>query len=201
MPQFFFWRSPSRRQGANQVPAISISGGAVNRSAAPISILSISISIKGTLYAAALGAQVGQGRIEVEGAYRRNTIEGIKTKLKGREYDPGGEFTAYSLMLNSIADFANKTPFTPYFFVGAGAVQIKIDEDLSLGVPLDETKGIFFAYQGGAGIGFSLTEAITFDLEYRYFAALDPEFKSTSGDKIDFDYATHNATLGIRFAF
>ncbi|MFA5517111.1 MAG: P44/Msp2 family outer membrane protein [Desulfuromonadales bacterium] len=155
----------------------------------------------GSVYAGAFGFRVEGGRVEAEIGYRESAVERIELKKKGNVYEPGGKFSTWSVMVNSIADFANKSPFAPYIFVGAGAARLAFDEDLGLGVDFDETEGWFFAYQGGGGIGWALSDSLRLDVEYRYFSVLNPEFKNTAGADIDFDFASHNALLGLRVFF
>ncbi len=154
----------------------------------------------GFFTAGVLGFGLEEGRLEVEVAYRQNTIEQIVLE-KGNTFDPGGDFSTLSFMLNSIADYDSGTIFKPYILVGAGAARIAFNEDLSLGLGLKDSEDLFFAYQAGAGIGYPVTKRLIFDLEYRYFAALDPKFETTAGSELKFDYAVHNASFGVRYEF
>jgi opacity protein-like surface antigen len=154
----------------------------------------------GFFTAGVLGFVLEEGRLEVEVAYRQNAIEQIVLQ-KGNTFDPGGDFSALSLMLNSIVDYKIGTIFTPYIFVGAGAANISLNEDLSLGLNLKDSEDLFFVYQAGAGVGYPVTKSLTLDLEYRYFATLDTKFETMAGDDLKFDYAVHNASLGVRYEF
>ncbi len=53
-----------------------------------------------------------------------------------------------------------------------------------------------FAYQVGAGVGYAVTEKVSFDVKYRYFATSDPEFDTTKAE-----YSSHNVYAGIRVTF
>ncbi len=62
-----------------------------------------------------------------------------------------------------------------------------------------------FAYQGLAGIGYSLSERLKLDLGYKYFAVEDLDFNGVGplGEArvYDTDYRDHSVTLGLRYAF
>lgn len=149
----------------------------------------------------ALGIYVESGRMEAEVGYRRNNIDKISYRRKGSTFDPGGIFSVWSFMVNSIADYETGSDFLPYLGVGAGAARISLEEDLSLGVAIDKAEDWVFAYHGMLGFGYPLMKRLTLDFEYRYFAILKPEFAVAGGEAIEFDYATHNAMLGLRYAF
>ncbi|MCK5914320.1 MAG: hypothetical protein KAG12_10595 [Desulfuromusa sp.] len=53
-----------------------------------------------------------------------------------------------------------------------------------------------FAYQLSAGVGYEITERITLDLKYRYFATED--LGDSDGS---FEYSSNNLYSGIRFSF
>ena len=55
---------------------------------------------------------------------------------------------------------------------------------------------IVFAYQLGAGIGYGISENLTIQAGYRYFATADPDFSGTEAE-----VASHDIYLGMRFYF
>ncbi len=89
----------------------------------------------------------------------------------------------------------------PYIELGAGVARVEVN-DFTAGDFNDDD--IVFAYQGGAGLAFDLTERLTVDLGYRYFATDDPSF-STAGNNIsqdvEFEYAQHGALVSLRYLF
>jgi OmpA-OmpF porin, OOP family len=62
-----------------------------------------------------------------------------------------------------------------------------------------------FAYQGIAGVSYSVTPQWKVALDYRYFATLDPEFSATTpggaSTKVDSEYSSHTVMLGLRYHF
>lgn len=174
-------------------------GGAVTQKSVQLESTTVDFD-PGVFVAGAVGYGLGEGRVEAEIGYRRNTIEQIVLK-KGNKFEPGGDFSSLSFMLNSMVDYQYSTDLSPYLFVGGGVARIAILEDLSLGVGLNDSQGFFLAYQAGAGVNYPLTKNLFLDLEYRYFAALDPKFEMTTGEDLEFDYATQNVSLGIKYLF
>ena len=149
----------------------------------------------------ALGYDFGMFRLEGEVGYRTNdfdtgTIQGVAGSA-----DLVGDQTALSFMGNVGIDIETQTKFTPYFLVGIGFAQVEADGVGIAGVAgtwdADDT---VFAYQLGAGVGYAASETITLGLEYRYFGTSDPE-DTIAGGNVEWEYATHNILLGIRFAF
>ncbi|WP_291315158.1 P44/Msp2 family outer membrane protein [Desulfuromonas sp.] len=153
----------------------------------------------GLVLSGALGYDVGEGRIELEGAYRHNGIDGIT--LEGESFNPGGTFESFSLMLNSYADFPTRTPVTPFITAGAGGAYVNLAEDKSLSLDFETTDDLVFAYQGGFGVSCEISPRALIDLSYRYFATLDPQFDTTDGRSVDSQYATQNFSLGFRMTF
>lgn len=152
-------------------------------------------------FAGGFGHAYGNGlRTEVELAYRKNDLD----KIAGRGPFAGlgstplnGDISSLALMINGFYDFDLGLPVTPFAGAGLGFARVSIDSDW-LGVDSSDT---VFAYQLGAGVAFALNPQVNLDLQYRFFATLDPELKSTSGDRFDTEYMTHNVMLGLRYSF
>ena len=53
-----------------------------------------------------------------------------------------------------------------------------------------------FAWQLMAGLAYNFTPNMAATFSYAYFATSDPEFEG-----IEFDYASHNVIVGLRFGF
>ncbi|MFH7325779.1 outer membrane protein [Desulfurivibrio sp. C05AmB] len=147
------------------------------------------------------GHAYGNGlRTEVELAYRKNDLD----QLAGRGPFVGaprmplnGDISSLALMINGFYDFNLGLPVTPFAGGGLGIARVRIDSDW-LGVDSSDT---VFAYQLGAGLAFALNPQVNIDLQYRFFATLDPELKFQSGERFDTEYMTHNVMLGLRYSF
>jgi opacity protein-like surface antigen len=108
-----------------------------------------------------------------------------------------GDISSLALMINGFYDFNLGLPVTPFAGGGLGIARVRIDSDW-LGVDSSDT---VFAYQLGAGLAFALNPQVNIDLQYRFFATLDPELKFQSGERFDTEYMTHNVMLGLRYSF
>jgi opacity protein-like surface antigen len=58
-----------------------------------------------------------------------------------------------------------------------------------------------FAWQVGAGVGLQAFRHLAFDLGYRYFQAVDPEFTDAAGVESRARYRAHSIILGARLMF
>jgi len=141
----------------------------------------------------AMGFVVGQGRMEIEVAYRTNDIDSFS--VIGVSVPGGGDVTALSGLLNAFYDIKTDSAITPYLGGGIGVANVEIDNLSILGIPFPGSEDdTVFAYQLGGGIGYAINDTMTVDLGYRYFATADPDFNGT-----EVEYGSHNVTIGIRF--
>jgi opacity protein-like surface antigen len=67
------------------------------------------------------------------------------------------------------------------------------------GTVLDDGKTVF-AYQGIAGVNDAITDNLSLNAEYRYFATADVDVQSGTV-KSDVEYRTHNILAGARYTF
>ncbi|MFH2219221.1 MAG: outer membrane protein [Pseudomonadota bacterium] len=147
----------------------------------------------------AVGYDFGMYRLEGELGYRKNDYDTMTNPTGSAAAE--GDQTVWSFMVNGIVDIENDTPFTPYFLLGLGWASLDVNEIKAAGDPTasnydDST----FAYQFGVGVGYAVTESVTLDLSYRYFATSDPSYDDPAG-AVDGEYSTHNIFFGARFAF
>ena len=159
-----------------------------------------------------IGAVVGYRlsnylRLDAELTYRGNDLDLLEAAGPGfNSVSRQGDIQSAAFLGNVWFDIGlGELPITPYVGggVGLGGVEIKL-EPVSLpfsGTFLtDESEtAAVFAYQLGAGIGYSLDEHLTLSLDYRFFGTTDPEFLLIR--KASADYQTHNFGVSFRFAF
>jgi len=144
---------------------------------------------------AAFGNAYDSGfRAELEVAYRINSLDEeafvVDLPFIGEElFEIDGDISSWGVMANGYYDFASGTAFRPFIGAGAGYVNVRLED----GGSEDDS---VFAYQLMAGCGYALSNSVTFDLQYRYFATDDPDF-----DGFELDYRTHNLLAGLRFNF
>jgi OmpA-OmpF porin, OOP family len=151
-----------------------------------------------------IGYGFGNGvRLEGELGHRYNGIEA------GPTIQNGGNTQVYTAMINGIFDFNRSGTVQPYFGVGVGAA--RVDANAADGPANSNVVTAFFddsdtalAYQGLAGLGFKVSEQLTFDVGYRYLAIPDLEFNGRNGAlarTYNGDYQHHAATVGLRWQF
>jgi opacity protein-like surface antigen len=144
------------------------------------------------------GNPVGEGRIELEYSHRRNafdTAKFVEGSVKG-----SGNLTSDSLLLNLYGVYHGDRFWSPYIGAGAGAARVASSLKVT-GQRLSDGSDIVFAYQAGAGIDFSLTNALSLDLGYRFFDTLSPKLSGVNGRKLTLDYSSHSVVLGLRWGF
>jgi opacity protein-like surface antigen len=153
--------------------------------------------------AATAGFDFGPARLEGEIAYRQNDID--KIEFAGFLVPPpatfGGDVSSLSFMANGFWDIPTGSPATPYLGGGIGVANVSANDFKINGDLLVDDDDTVFAYQLGAGIAFELNPNMALDLGYRFFATADPEFTDFEGDKVESEYMTHNASLGLRIMF
>lgn len=145
---------------------------------------------------AALGYDFNRFRVEGEIAYQKNDID--KVSALGVPLDASGDVSALAFLINGYFDFVNDSAFTPYISAGLGYAQIDLNDFniVGSGEPNYSQDDSVFAYQVGLGVGYAVTEKVTIDVKYRYFATDDPEF-----DTAEAEVASHNFLFGVRFNF
>lgn len=137
-------------------------------------------------------------RLEGEIGHRFNQIEPSAT------LDAGGDIHAWSAMANLFYDFNRGSGFEPYLGIGVGAARLNANgADASSSSSFDDSDTVL-AYQGLAGVAFSLGEQWDLDVGYRYFVADGGEFAGRGqrlGQTIEGDYTHQAVTVGLRYQF
>jgi opacity protein-like surface antigen len=143
------------------------------------------------------GYNFGMFRIEGEIGYQRNEMDRASICSTGYGCVSGsisGNMSALSGLGNVYLDFVNSSPFTPYISGGMGIAYVNAEIDEG-----DETASendTVFAYQVGAGVGFSINPNMIIDLKYRYFATSDIDVGDGNAT-----VASHNVYIGFRYTF
>jgi outer membrane protein OmpA-like peptidoglycan-associated protein len=141
-------------------------------------------------------------RLEGELVYRRHD-EKSATSL-GVTQPTTGSIDNLAIMGNAFYDFNNATKFTPYIGAGVGAARLHVDDFNSVGSPGLSDSDWQLAYQGIAGVRYTIDPNWSASLDYRYFATTDPKFSGTVGgvpSGLKTDYHTHNVMLGVAYHF
>lgn len=148
-------------------------------------------------------------RGEVEYMYSRINNATLKTTDGDITEKIAFDSNTHALLLNVYTDFHNTTAFTPYLTAGLGWGWSDVREDSN-----DTEDGSLrikdngLAWQVGAGVSYSVTDALNLDLGYRFVKLADIEDKSSEveDDGIYYSKMTvtpmmHQVRLGARYAF
>jgi OOP family OmpA-OmpF porin len=168
----------------------------------------------------ALGYNLGNGlRLELEGDYARNQLNGVKLS-SGRPGEAVGHESQFGGFVNLAYDFRLGLPVVPFIGIGAGYQALQLDHVASgpagaaLNPLLSPTEGAF-AYQGMAGLSYPIlgVPGLSLTAEYRLIGVLTPPAFQRSVHEIDvdgverFSIATvsnifnHEALIGLRYNF
>jgi len=149
----------------------------------------------GYAFLGALGWGWGNGlRTELELGYRRNEVDGGTGRVLT------GDASSYHAMFNVLYDF-NLGDFVPYIGAGIGAANIRYDTMAPVAGSAVDDSDWQFAYQGIVGVQYFFTPSLAIYADARYFATLDPTFKTAAGTKVDGEYENYTFTVGLRFNF
>jgi len=144
-------------------------------------------------------SELGRGRVEFEIGYRKNGIDQIA--FTDGTFAAGGEAIVWNAMLNTFGEVATDSLWTPYLGGGIGVALVSLDSvTVSKTLVLDDTD-LVFAYQIGAGVDYSISENLSFDLAYRFFATTNPNFKDVNDVDIESEYVFSTLQLGLRYMF
>lgn len=125
-------------------------------------------------------------RIEGELSFQDNAIASTEYNAPAE-----GNLTTTSVMLNAMPEWRNESRFSPYALAGAGLMKAELEHPWVTG------SSIVPAFQLGAGLGTRLTDHVSVDAEYRYYATItDPGF-----EEIETDIKGHRLLLTLRVTF
>ena len=140
-----------------------------------------------------------QFRPEFEIAYRRNEVD--KTSGPGSGASTGN-FNSIAFMGNLFYDFQTQSGLTPYLGAGIGAALLDADNAGRVFNSSLDNNRFEFAYQGIAGLAYELSERWDVTADYRYFATLDPYYKTPTGLRSDdAEHRNHTFLVGLRYVF
>lgn len=150
----------------------------------------------------ALGYAYGTGlRTELEFSYRTHDYDTLKGFTAG---GLSGDMDVKALLANVIYDIPmSVSRLQPYVGVGVGAAvtQIQFTGSGPAGALSVNQGDTGWAAQGIAGVGYKLTDNLTFDLSYRYFITQDAKIEIGTKGGFEADYDAHTFLAGLRWNF
>jgi len=129
-------------------------------------------------FTGAIGTDGGKYRVELEMAHQKNGVKSAADDLSITSYMANYYF---DLVVPVVA-------IKPYVSAGAGLGNIEKNNGLG-GISTDRV----FAWQVGAGAGFTVAPFVTLDLQYRRLGSSSPEL---AGQK--YSIGSNNVTVGLR---
>lgn len=193
--------------GANPYASVFIGGnfggefdGNINTNGVPLDIeLEDGIS-----YGLAFGVDtnlLGGTRLEIEGFYSDTDVDFVA--LNGTPLPSNGNIDTLGFSVNLIKDF-HLGAFTPYVGAGIGYTQVRSNFNYQGGVliQVDENDEAF-TYKFIGGLGYDITENLTFFTEYNYNVIGDVDFaRNPTPTRGEFeDEGSHIVRAGFRFTF
>lgn len=148
------------------------------------------------------GYEMGKWRFEAEYAWRRNALGSLS--IGGASVAaPGGSRQSHAVMVNVLHASDLGLPVMPHLGIGIGVVDVVDQATVAgLGKVLDDDDWRF-GYQAIAGLRFSLTRKIAFDLDYRYLATTGAAFRAATAPAVAYKsgYEAHTlmASVVVRF--
>jgi OOP family OmpA-OmpF porin len=143
------------------------------------------------------GYMWGHWRFEEEFRHQENEITAFILGGKGVT-GIRGDRQAEAIMTNVIYDFSLGWPVSPHIGGGVGAVEQKEGLKQFPGVgQLAHGDNWQFGYQGIAGLRWMASPSVALDLDYRYLATEDPNFKSSLIGTYKSGYSSHNVVASI----
>lgn len=160
---------------------------------------------------AVVGYDFGWFRLEAEGAYKRNSYDGLTVAnditidgiplAAGTRVQNERDLSIWSGMLNGLLEFGNDDGVTVFVGGGAGFANLDLPVEVNgIGTLIDDS-ATDFAYQGLAGLRFAVSDNIDLGVKYRYFVIDDFEIEAVDGTPLEADYAAHSVLASLVYNF
>lgn len=141
-----------------------------------------------------LGVELGYTSADIDS----HSIGGVE------QAGPTGRLKGTSLLANMYHEFDTNTAFVPYYGVGIGAFMADAgDYGIEAAPNALDDDGTAFMYQVTAGVKYMLTSNIDLGARYRYAATEGLELTGSGAGAMerDFDFESHNFTVGLTYSF
>jgi opacity protein-like surface antigen len=150
-------------------------------------------------------------RTEINVGYRENKVDELGIQANGNT-DGKGTLSMIHALVNSYAEYDFGVGVIPYFGLGIGYGQVRLDahnKDDSLQIDSNDDA---FLWNVMVGASVPISEVTTFSLGYRYMATEDLSYRARLdstpganpppiGRQVDSEYDAHELVFGIRYSF
>jgi outer membrane protein OmpA-like peptidoglycan-associated protein len=155
----------------------------------------------------AIAGQVGYGfgniRLEGEFGWRQNDLSKFTNALGEQSTD--GNISGLSVMGNVYYDFVNSSKFTPYIGAGFGGINVATNNIKAGGVQVSDDSNFVPAYQGIAGVAYSVNDQLSIKADYHYLRTLNDANLGVSdsygGGYAQGPYQSHSVMVGFTWKF
>lgn len=152
----------------------------------------------GWAFVGAFGAKRNQYRADFEFGFQTNDMDsvtamGVTLPLAGSGVR--GHVDTITGLVNVYYDFDLGNRFVPYLSAGLGFANVSAHFSVP-GYGTFKDDATVFAYQGGAGIAYKMSNMFTLDVRYRYLGASNPKFGTTKAE-----FESNNVLVGLRYNF
>jgi outer membrane protein OmpA-like peptidoglycan-associated protein len=143
-----------------------------------------------------VGYAFGPWKVEGELSFRDNGVDKVSA---GNGH---GSTTALATMANGVYEFLPDSRWHPFVGVGIGAANVDAGTVSRNGTNVYQGDDWQFAYQGFAGVGYDISRNVALKAQYRYFATLDYDTKTTPGNQgLTNEYHDHALLFGFTYKF
>ena len=91
--------------------------------------------------------------------------------------------------------------FKPFVTLGLGVTNVNFSNQIAAGTNLINSSRVTWAWQGGGGLGYDLTDNLAIEVAYRYLELRDVRVTSTAGITTKINLRNQLATIGLRVRF
>lgn len=142
-------------------------------------------------------------RTEINVGYRQNKVDHFG--IQAGNNDGKGTQSMIHVLFNAYAEYDFDLGVIPYFGLGMGYGQVRIDAHNKNDSLQMDAKDDAFLWNLMTGISVPFSDVTTFSLGYRYMATEDLNFRGDiagiGGRQIDSEYDAHELVFGIRYSF
>lgn len=166
----------------------------------------------GYTYSGALGYDFGEftpgfgARIEAEVGYLTNAARSqiLTNSLTGAtgftQSQAQGTTNATTGLVNYYVDILLGR-FKPFVTLGLGVTNVNFSNHIAGSLALANSSRVTWAWAGGGGLGFDVTDNITLEATYRYLELRDVQVTSAQAVTTKTNLRNQQATVGVRVRF